>query len=303
MKMMARVVLCILTLSVLRGGQSYAQGVAQEADQVVVACTRNFPSVSARTLDFSSFVGFTCGVNGQSYGMPVSLVDSGRFSSTWIFVHGNQIPPHEATKRGIAVYERLRSCSTHEGPIRFVIWSWPSERNTNRLKDAKIKSHRTNVESFLLGSYIAAIAHDNPLRLVGYSFGARIVGGALHLSSGGQLDGHVLPHTAVPVAPHRVVMLAAAIENDGFLPGGRYRHGLDQVEHMLLMNNSRDQALRFYWILNTSKPKALGSTGFDCRPPHVTVHQYDWADQIGKDHSLWQYLDRPFIIQRMAESL
>lgn len=277
-------------------------------DQLVLACTRNYPSVVGCPLDFNEFRGYGC-LTGDScietpiFQQPISLIEPGQFTSTWIFVHGNQIPPGEAIKRGMAVYQRVRACSTNNGPIRFVIWSWPSERTTNRLTDAKRKEHRTNVESFYLGSYLAAIAGDSPLRLIGYSFGARVVGGGLHLASGGTLEGHCLPHHAQPVAPHRVVMLAAAIANDGFTNRGRYCHGLNLAEHMLLMNNHRDQALRFYWILDASKPKALGFTGASCRPPHVTIHQYDWAEHIGKDHSLWQYLDRPIIVKRMAEAL
>jgi len=273
------------------------------ADQVLVASTRHCPSDTARTLDFNTFVGYTCSANGEPCGLPQSLVEPNQYASTWIFVHGNQIPPREATKRGIAVYRRVRACSANNGPIRFVIWSWPSERDKNRIADARIKEHRTNVESFYLGSYISAVAEQGPMKLIAYSFGARVVGGGLHLSAGGSLDGRCLPSAAQPAAPHRVAFLAAAIANDGFTANGRYRRALDNVSHLLLQNNSRDQALRFYWIVNPSKARALGSTGMDCRPPHVTVHQYDWAESIGKDHSLWQYLDRPFVIQRVSEAL
>ena len=175
-------------------GQVFAQSCS---DQVVIACTRNYPSVSARTLDFNTFHGFQCEAHTICSGTPcfrerVCLIEPDGFEATWIFVHGNQIPPEEAIKRGMAVYRRVRADAPSAGPIRFVIWSWPSERNTNRLRDANIKQNRTNVESFLLGSYLAAIASDHPVRLIGYSFGARIVGGALHLASGGQLDGHCL---------------------------------------------------------------------------------------------------------------
>ncbi len=279
------------------------EGQTPDTDAVVIASTRNYPSVTARTLNFDTFVGYTCGANGEPCGMPVSLIEPNRYVSTWIFVHGNQIPAEEATKRGVAVYRRLRARSVNNGPIRFVIWSWPSERNANRIVDARRKEHRTNVESFYLGSYIAAVAAQGPMKFVGYSFGTRIVGGGLHLSAGGSLDGHCLPNMAQPAEPHRIAFLAAAIESDGFKSGGRYSRAMDHANFLLLHNNSRDQALRFYWIINPRKPKALGNQGMTCRPPHLTVHQYDWADSIGKDHRLWQYLDRPIVIQRVSEAL
>lgn len=272
-------------------------------DQVVVASTRNYPSALGRTLDFACFTGYTCGAHGEPCGMPVSLLESDGYEATWIFVHGNQIPPNEAVKRGVAVYRRVRACSPQSGPIRFVIWSWPSERKTNRIKDAKLKQYRTEVEGFLLGSYLAAIAEESPVRLIGYSFGARIVGSALHLASGGAIEGCGLGGATIPVVPYRIVLLAAAMESDGFECDGRYCHGLDHAEYMLLMNNSRDLAIRYFWLLSGSKPGALGFAGAECRPPHVTVHQYDWANQIGKDHRLWQYLDRPFVIGKMANAI
>ena len=300
---MARVVLSLLTLNVFAIHAAVARATTTQRDQVLVASTRHYPTVGARTLDFNTFMGYTCGVDGDPCGEPVSLVESGNFVSTWVFVHGNQIPPHEAVKRGVALYRRIRACYEDHGPIRFVIWSWPSERTTNRLRDAHIKRCRTNVESFFLGSYVAAIAADTPVRFVGYSFGARIVGGALHLASGGHLDGHRLRNHVTPITPYRVALLAAAIESDGFVGWGRYRHALQHADHLLLMNNSRDRALRFFWILNSSKPRALGFVGAKCRPPNITLQQYDWARQFGKDHRLWLYLNRPFIIGKLVETL
>ena len=244
-------------------------------DQVLIASTRNYPSTTARTLNFETFVGYTCGANGEPCGVPVSLVEPKQYVSTWIFVHGNQIPPHEATKRGVAVYRRLRSRCENNGPIRFVIWSWPSERDKNRIVDARIKEHRTNVESFFLGSYISAVADQGPMKFIAYSFGSRIVAGGLHLSSGGSIDGRCLSEVAKPVESHRIAFLVAAVDSNGFTSGGRYARALDHASHLLLQNNSRDQALRFYWVTNPRKPRALGATGMDRRPPHVTVNQYD----------------------------
>ena len=270
-------------------------------DCVLIASTRACPNTEGRALDFNQFLGFTCGANGEPTDIPTSLVEPNLFSETWVFMHGNQIPPREAVKRGVAVYTRLRSCIPCDGPVRFVIWSWPSERKTNRLFDARLKEKRTNVESFFFGSYLAAIASDTPVKIVGYSFGARIVCGGLHLASGGQIDGFCLSNAVTPIRPYQLVLYAAAVENDGF--GNRYNRSLTYADRLLLMNNSRDQALRFYWVINSSKPKALGNTGLDVRPVHVSVEQYDWGEQFGRDHSLWRYLDNSFVLQRTAATL
>ena len=61
------------------------------------------------------------------------------------------------------------------------------------MKDAKDKASRTDVESFLLGSYLTKLATESPASVIAYSYGARIASGALHLAAGGQLCGYHLP--------------------------------------------------------------------------------------------------------------
>jgi hypothetical protein len=78
---------------------------------------------------------------------------------------------------------------------------------------------------------------------------------------------------------------------------------LNHAERLLLQNNSRDKALKYFWILNRSKPTALGNSGLSCSPAHCQVTQYDWGDTIGKDHSLWQYTDRPIVVRRILETI
>lgn len=275
----------------------------QSVDQLVVACTRNFPCVIGQTLDCREFVTYACDTDHSGSSGPVDLFANAGFAETWIFIHGNQISPPMAIERGIKVYRTLRSRSEDRGPIRFVIWSWPSERTTNPLSDARRKAKRTDVESFLFGSFLAASAQAGPTSILAYSFGARIACGGLHLAGGGTLCGYRLPEHAAPSTPYRVAFLAAAVENDGLLPRGRYNRALAHTDKLLLQNNSNDRVLRFFWVMNKTKPAALGFTGLCCAPPSCMVNQYDWGGMIGRDHSLWQYTKRQILVQRVVETL
>lgn len=270
------------------------------ADQILLISTRGYASVVGRTLDLQ--VTHARELNADGTRTPTVLPLDRPFDSreTWLFVHGNQIPPSEAIRRGLKVYRNLRTYSTGKS-IRFVIWSWPSQREGHRIKDAKRKATRTDVESFLLGSYLTKLASETPSSIIAYSFGARIVSGALHLAAGGQLCGYQLPQRLENHVPLRLAFLAPAVENDGLHPRrGRYARGLDPVESLLLLNNSRDKALNFFWIINKSKPKAMGDTGIVCAPGHCKIRQFDWAKTIGKDHSLHQYIDRPAVLRQIA---
>jgi hypothetical protein len=222
---------------------------------------------------------------------------------TWIFVHGNQISAEMALERGTRAYRSIRSHSQNNGPIRFIIWSWPSQRETCRIVDAKIKRKRTDVESFYFGSFLAASSGCGPTSIIGYSFGARVVSGGLHLANGGCLDGYYLPQHAPPRTDYRIAFLAAAVENDGLLPGGRYERAMCHTDRLLLQNNSRDKALRYFWIIDRNKPKALGHTGLSHSPRGCAVKQFDWQEAIGSDHSVWQYLDRDLILNRIVQTI
>jgi hypothetical protein len=255
-------------------------------------------------LNLETFFVTELSVDGGVIASRLPLTDERAFPNTLIWVHGNQIPPREAVRRGLMVYDRLkRNCASPDS-MRFVIWSWPSERTTGRIRDVQEKSLRTDVESFLLASYLSQASDGGPISILGYSFGARIIAGALHLSSGGALEGYQVPQLAEPAEPYRVALFAAAVANDAMLRGGRYQYALSNVEYLLLQNNSRDRALNLYWITNLrTKPTALGDGGLPCAPPNCQVHQYDWARCIGREHSLNEYVNRPAIMRRVAHEL
>ena len=272
----------------------------QHADQILEVCTRSHPCHIGRTLDFDTFRAREIGMDGSltPNRLPVKADDS--FTHTWIFVHGNQISASEAIRRGLMVYRKLRRQSTTSGPVRFVIWSWPSMRNMGRIRDAQQKAKRTDGESFLLGSYLAKTSGE-VISLVGHSFGARIVTGAVHLAAGGSLLGGRLKELPDSSTRYRVSLLAAAVERDGLLPGGRYGHAFDRMDSLLLMNNSRDKALNFFWVIDLRrKPRALGDVGLACIPQGAQVQQFDWARAIGREHSFLEYLKRPAIMRRVS---
>lgn len=271
-------------------------------DQIVLVSTRNYPNVPGRCIDFKSYQAYRCEANGTCCGETVSLLSPRVFAETWVFVHGNQIPPHVAIERGTRVYRQMRCRSRNCGPIRFIIYSWPSQREVCRIADTNTKVRRTNAESFYFGSFLSTISCQSPVSIVAYSFGARITCGGLHLLNGGSLDGYCLQDPQAPLCSIRIAMLAAAVESDGILPGGRYDRAMCSCDKLLLLNNSRDQALRFFWFIDKSRPRALGRAGLKNSPYGCSVIQYDWQKQIGKDHSIWNYFDRSIIVDRILQT-
>jgi hypothetical protein len=229
---------------------------------------------------------------------------------TLVYVHGNRIEPGEVSGRGLAAYRALRNLPDSR-PVRFVIWSWPSSKvhGPRPRRDAQTKAARTDCESYFLAKFLNGLETDTQLRLLGYSFGARIVSGALHLAGGGTLGRYQLTELKPrPANSVRVVLQAAAMNNQWWLPGGYHDQSFSQVERLLLLYNPCDPVLRRYPRLDPScSAQALGYTGL-ARPVRLgqdaeRLEQANVCCQIGKTHNEQAYFASETLMRRARELL
>ena len=109
---------------------------------------------------------------------------------TIIFVHGNRITPSDARQQVLDLYRRMMHYGASGPPIRLVIFSWPSAQAGGLLRDVRIKAARTGPAGCQLAWLVDQMPAETPISLVGFSFGARIITGGLHLLGGGNL-GHL----------------------------------------------------------------------------------------------------------------
>ncbi|MEX0610501.1 MAG: hypothetical protein WD229_00150 [Pirellulales bacterium] len=218
---------------------------------------------------------------------------------TIFYIHGNQITPADAKCQGLALYRRLMRYGCNEGPIRFVIFSWPSSRIGGLLRDVRVKAKRTGPAGCQLAWLLDQMPAETPVSLIGFSFGARIITGGLHILAGGSLGcGMELAERVNPDrAPVNVVLIAAALHAH-WLGEGQY-HGLamTRVERMFLLNNCRDLALRYYHLSTTSggRPQALGLCGPTRIGPEYAakIQMRDVSRYAGTQHDLFLYLCAP----------
>ena len=134
-------------------------------------------------------------------------------------------------------------------PTRLVVWSWPSEKVIcSYRKNAQLKACRTNIEGYYLASFIDNLPAATPLTLGGYSYGARVVTGGLHLLGGGTLEGRELTERQISLTRRstHALLIGAAMANNWLLPGMRHEHAISQVEPLVIMYNPKDFVLHFY---------------------------------------------------------
>jgi hypothetical protein len=221
---------------------------------------------------------------------------------TIVFVHGNRVDWCKALQLGLHAYRVLVRCA-HQ-PVRFVIWSWPSDKMGGLLRDVRVKGARTNTDSYYLARFIQQIPHDASIGLVGFSYGGRIVSGTAHISAGGSLCGMGLPDGEhCPPRRIRAVLMAAAMHNYWLCPESYHGHAIESLDHLLVLFNPCDHALKWYPLIDKSRPHALGAAGFcweACweHSPSV-IEQRNVCGIVGNSHKVNDYFSSCAIMREV----
>jgi len=226
-----------------------------------------------------------------------------------IFVHGN------LSQRGDALHAagRLRSvlrCGAEGRAYRLALWSWPAGRVTRGIRrDALVKAGYSDTQALYLAALLQQLDPDVPVTLVGYSFGARAVCGALHLLDGGQAAGLRLDEPdASPPKQIRAVLVAAAMHAYWLGSGQRLGRALPMTTETTILVNSADPVLRRYAKLYGRRPRcgpaALGYVGpyglaSQARDRVRLVHVHC---SVGRHHDWNDYLRSGQLRQAVVQS-
>jgi hypothetical protein len=220
---------------------------------------------------------------------------------TSIYVHGNRVSAEQATSDGLDVYFELIGKFDDLPPVRFVIWSWPSDQIPGQLRDVRMKADRADSEAYYLARFIADMHPDVKVGLTGFSFGARIIAGNLHLLGGGTLAGMAVPGGQRQL---RAALWAAAEHDDWLHPGEYHGQALALADRWFIAYNCCDPALALYRFIDSCKSAvAMGYSGVCCRhllPPELDqrIEEMDASHIAGRTHTHEPYLYCSPIIDR-----
>ncbi len=292
-------------------GSVFCNGIRSQ-DEIVLVNARHLcgscdPESLRTGLGFETYS--PCDESGSRRWQPSDLESFLAFDPsvrTIIFVHGNRITPFDAKNEGVAVYRKLANYAGDGERIRFVIWSWPSAQIQGPLRDVREKAARTGPAGCQLAWVLDQMPAETPVSLVGFSFGARIITGGLHILAGGSLGGCTLgEHVHPQRRPMEVVLIGAALHAN-WLGDGQY-HGLamTQVDRMFLVNSCQDMAMRYYrFIQKRGNPQALGLRG----PTYISadnaakIEMRDVSGCTGSTHNLFLYLCAPGVVGQIWET-
>lgn len=236
---------------------------------------------------------------------PATLQEAlhGEDKLTIIYVHGNFMERNNTRERVRIIDSYLKRQASEN--YRLILLSWPSEKQRPVLRDATENSKVAERESLYLAWILKQLRSQSRVSLLGFSYGARTVTGALHLDAMGTIPGLTFNSPAEPrETPYRLGLIAPAVDKNWLTPYGRYCCALSQVDGFVNLYNSRDPVLRrFRFVDIASRPIAGGFNGFEglSDPRSLTplasgdstnVRQYDCGAIIGTTHSEVSYLGK-----------
>jgi len=227
---------------------------------------------------------------------------------TVVYVHGNRGDDASAIEHGRRIGAHLAE-QPGGRPFQVLIWSWPSAQTQRGRKDFRAKAERTDTEAWYLGTLLDRFDARAEVALIGYSYGARVITGALHWRAGGEYEGRTLPprEPEQTLARYRVALLAPALHQDWLATAGTHGDALRVTQRMLIFYNPCDPALRWYrFVYRCEKPEALGRWGIADHwlgDGSERVEQWDVSPVIGRTHDEDAYLGSLWITERLGETL
>lgn len=229
---------------------------------------------------------------------------------TCVWIPGNNNTDADAKQQGRILLRRLSRYAPPERGIRVLVWSWPSARtDAGPLEDLRIKAARSDAEAKRLARFVGRWRPQGRVSFAGYSYGARIITGALdELADEDIAKVEQVSDASADEASLSAILMAPAMNNCWILPGNRHGEAVSQVDELLLLKNPIDRALKWYPVVAYGRvhsgPQALGYTGI----PGISrlgddaekVEQYNVSGIVGREHNALLYLQSSRIIERVA---
>lgn len=252
----------------------------------------------------------TCYRNGQGYccatikdlrdslipGVPICLV-----------VHGSFMDHPSVRPESLSTWRWLTSAGQ---AVQFIYFSWPSDRPMTLAQlDIAILGNRASYNGFYLASLIKELPPECPISLIGHSHGTRVISSALHLMSGGDVEGITHPCATCSGRRIRTVFVASAIDHDWLNPQEHFGRALMCTECLINLRNHKDPALVIYPFRRIGSSRALGCTGFtrsdrrDLNGWSGKVRDLDVSWMIGPRHMWPSYLAQKGLARQLQNYL
>ncbi len=243
---------------------------------------------------------------------------------TVIYSHGDRTDEFYAVYRGIQFYQNIFSYQQESRPpIRYVIWSWQSERECLRPGlDFQIKANRSRVVGHSLASVLSQFS-DDQMVLVGYSLGCQAfleaLGTEFSICQPAELETEspnvaknettiINPNATKSVSTegaYRLALIAPALQGNYVADQRCHWPTVSRVAQLEIFENRQDYALRVARKIGR-RTVSGGDWPISCLAlngnlPAREISVWEVGSLIGHRHSIVRYSQAPIIRQRISE--
>jgi hypothetical protein len=219
-----------------------------------------------------------------------------------ILIHGSFVD-YEEEPELLRTFEWIREGSWGR-PLLVLCYRWPSALGCRAILGSIAicqMAQRAEFNGFYLAQLLNQIPVENPVALMGHSHGCRMISAALHLLSGGRVDGKSLNPWSWSNRGFRVSFFSAGIDHDWLNPGERYGLAINRMCWLQNHKHALDWALLTYPLRYPGSSRALGQTGFtgkDIRRLGTQagkIQEFNGQGALIWGHGLRSHLDNPGI--------
>lgn len=211
--------------------------------------------------------------------------------ATVMFLHGNQTTAFWARRRGKQAYQVLIGNNPNEmPPVRFVIWSWPSDPLPQPLRDFDKKMERSVTDGLLFAHFLSHLDHRHPLRLITYSLGTQVAFSGIENVTA--QTGSCPPIEMIAMAP---------VTHCHWPASPRQLHTTaNQIQSLRFFRNKKDLAIIAYKSFCTVCLRKKFVPGADViSQVHPNASQIDVSDDVGREHNVLGYVLQPHVARTL----
>ncbi len=221
-----------------------------------------------------------------------------------IYVHGNFTDLGWSLRRGCQVYDNIFGMSStisacddgcEIAPLRFIIWSWSSEREVLPPRDFQVKVDRAWCEGIRLNRTMADLTLNRPI-VLGYSLGVQAILAAL-----------IQEPAAADQSAWRVAFIAPVVHDcfphNFHNPAATDSPWQQRLEQTVLFTNYRDRALKTsnrYFRLKNHRP---AFNQYDlvhalaCQ--NTPLRHCELSGETNAKHAIVQYTKLPTVVSEI----
>lgn len=212
-----------------------------------------------------------------------------------VYIHGNFTDLSWSIRRGLQFYNGCFANVPARPPLRFIIWSWRSERETLLGKDYQIKSQRAVAEGCRLNSLVNQLGPTPPI-VIGYSLGAQATLSALSQSSSPESQPWIVALVAAALDPY----FCGTLRNN--------RQISERFSHLVVFTNQVDPALNCSLRITrrttaNPNPPSQYSIVPNLKSNHPSVQQYEVSREVGHHHGISYYIEAPTVSHQVRALL